>query len=200
MLKLCVRCCSAMLLDLCFKMPPPQKHQDFKWVLASYVGPIWGASARIEAWAPDWGQVWPSWTMLRYLEATALFLGKVGAKWGHVRSCWSYMPDLFGPCGWFCTQKWTKILSGFVRAMLVPFGGQVRRPYGYVGAILGPTSAILGYIWVALKANRIKSKIANSAKTLTYMAVKAKRNQTFSQNPPSKRSPQWPCSLNLLRG
>ena len=31
------------------------------------------------------------------------------------------------------------------------------------------------------------------------MAVKAKRNQKSSQNPRSKRSPQWPCSLNLLR-
>ena len=28
--------------------------------------------------------------------------------------------------------------------MLAPLGGQVRLPYGYVGAILGPTSAILG--------------------------------------------------------
>ena len=51
MLKLsgATKCCSAMLLDLCFKTPPPQKHQDFKWVLASYVGSICGSSARIEA-------------------------------------------------------------------------------------------------------------------------------------------------------
>ena len=37
-----------------------------------------------------------------------------------------------------------KILSGFLRAMLAPFWGQVRLPYGHVGAILGLTSAILG--------------------------------------------------------
>ena len=32
----------------------------------------------------------------------------------------------------------------FLRAMLAPFWGQVRLLCGYVGAILGPTSAILG--------------------------------------------------------
>ena len=39
----------------------------------------------------------------------------------------------------------TKILSGFLPAMLAPLGGQVRLSCGYVGtvgAILGSTSAI----------------------------------------------------------
>ena len=35
---------------------------------------------------------------------------------------------------------------------------------------------------------------------LTCMAVKAKRNQKSFQNPPSKRSRQLPCSLNLFPG
>ena len=32
----------------------PQKHPDFKWVLASYVLSVWGSNARMEAsfWAP----------------------------------------------------------------------------------------------------------------------------------------------------
>ena len=92
--------------------------------------------------------------------------------------------------------------------------------YGRVGAILGPTSAILGLCWRLYRIifyqrytsetppwpwrrDRIKSKTdpkhKNPAKMLTCMAVKAKRNQKSSQNPPSKRSPQWPCSLNLSR-
>ena len=52
------------------------------------------------------------------------------------------------------------------------------------------------------RRNRIKSKTVpkykNATKTLTCMAVNAKRKQKSSQNPPSKRSPLWPCSLNLL--
>ena len=34
-------------------------------------------------WGPDWGQVWPSWALLRYLEATALLLGQ---GWGILRA------------------------------------------------------------------------------------------------------------------
>ena len=40
----------------------PQKHQDFKWVLASYVLPIWGSKARMEA----------------------TFWAQIGAKFGHL--------------------------------------------------------------------------------------------------------------------
>ena len=97
-----------------------QKHQDFKWVLASYVGCIWGSNARIEAtlgW--NWGQVWPSWALLRYLEASFVSCGKVGGSWGqaghsggHVEaklgyalSCWSYMSGFARPCCWFCIQE-----------------------------------------------------------------------------------------------
>ena len=40
--------------------------------------------------------------------------------------------------------------------------------------------------------NQAKTKI--SSKTLIPMAVTAKRNQKPTQNPPSKRFPQWPCN------
>ena len=64
-----LRCCSAILLELCPKMLCPQKHQDFKWVLASCVGSIRGQ-------VPGSKQTWAlSWSMSRYLEATALLLG-----------------------------------------------------------------------------------------------------------------------------
>ena len=105
------------------------------------------------------------WVLLRYLEATALLLGaKLGdleGKLGYwevmLKSSWAMLryvilklyvrfcsamlvalyPEMLSPGR-------TKVLSGFLRAMLAPFGGQVRLPYGYVGAILGRTSAILG--------------------------------------------------------
>ena len=126
----------------------------------------------------------------------------------------------------------TNILSGFLRAMLAPFGVEVRLSYGHVGAILGPISATLGLCsrlygiisgmlprhcqkqpkdtppkrspeWPSRRSKihtKNQSKTEISSKTLTCMAVKAKRNQKSTQNPPSKRSLQWPCSLHLLRG
>ena len=106
-----------------------------------------------------------------------------------------------------------------------PIWGQVRLPYAYVGAILGPTWAIwgcvegyMGSFWAMLlrhsqkqpndtppkrpppplkaKQNQIKNrpKHKNSSKTLTWMAVKAKRNQKSTQNPPAERSPQFNLS------
>ena len=72
----------------------PQKHQYFKWLLASHVGSIWGSNARIQAifWAQIGGQVWPSWAyQSRHLEATALLLaaklGDLEGKLGIGRSC-----------------------------------------------------------------------------------------------------------------
>ena len=97
----------------------------------------------------------------------------------------------------------------------------------HLGANFGDFGAVLKAIWdhfgpccfgivknnpkihlqnarLALKAkkNQIKNrpKTQNFAKTQTCMAVKAKRNQKSLQNPPSKCSPQWPCSLNLFPG
>ena len=189
---------------------------------------------------PDWGQAWPSWALLRYLEATALLLG---AKSGDLEGKLGYR-EVMLKLSWamlYYVEAICQILLGHVvgfasRTALSPAGprfkwvsasyfgsiwGQIRPPCGYVdcyvGAILGPTSAILG-LWHSQnqskdtpskrppwpwRRNRIRSKTApkhkSSAKMLTWKAVKAKRNQKSSQNPPSKRSPPWPCSLNLLR-
>ena len=99
-----------------------------------HFGPILG---------PDWGQVWPPWALLRYLEATAILLGQ---SWVVFKLSWAILfghvvallhPEMLSPSR-------TKILNGFLRAMLAPFGVKVRLSDGHVGAILGPISAILG--------------------------------------------------------
>ena len=88
MLKLYVRYCSAMLLDLCPRVLFFRNTKIFTWVLASYVLSIWGSHARMEAtfWARS-EPSWPSWAPLKYLEATATLLGaKLGdleGKFGH---------------------------------------------------------------------------------------------------------------------
>ena len=105
-----------------------RKHQDFKWIL-----------------------VWPSWALLRYLKATAMLLGaKLGdfeGKLGYRRSCSSYVglfcstvllllhPEIISPSR-------TKILSGFLRAMLAPCGVKVRLSYGHVGAHFSVASSL----------------------------------------------------------
>ena len=78
----------------------PQKHQDFQWVLASYVGSM-GVKCkdRSNILGSHWGQVWPSWALLRYLEATALLLaaklgdleGKLGYPEVMLKLCWYVM-------------------------------------------------------------------------------------------------------------
>ena len=72
----------------------PQKNQDFKWVLASYVLSIWGSDARIEA--TFWAQIG---AMLRYLGATALLLaaklgdleGKLGYRELMLKLSWAML-------------------------------------------------------------------------------------------------------------
>ena len=91
----------------------PQKHQDFKGVLASYVLSSGGYSYA------SWGKVGGSWGQV------GLSGGRVQAKLGYVMFCWR--SDFLRPCCWFCTPKCfppsrTKILSGFLRAMFAPFG------------------------------------------------------------------------------
>ena len=113
------------------------------------------------------GQVWPSWALLRKLQLCFL-----GARLGDLEGKLSY-PEvmlklswamschveaicqiLFGHVVGFASRNAppsrTKILSGFRRAMLAPFRGQVQLSYGHVGAILGPTSAILGLVLKAV--------------------------------------------------
>ena len=117
----------------------PQKHQDFKWVLASYVGSMWGSNARIEATV--WAQIGAKFGHL------AAKLGDLEGKLGYrevmLKLSWAmlchveYMSDFVRPCCWFCIQKCflssrTKILSGFLPAMLAPLGVK----YGYLVAML----------------------------------------------------------------
>ena len=161
MLKLYVRCCSAISL--------PQKHQDFKWFLASYVFPKFGGQMQgsKQHFGPRLG---PSLAILGPVKVSGSYStaswGKVGGSWGqvglsgghveaklgyvmlklYVRFCSAMLlvlhPEMLPPSR-------TKILSGFLRAMLAvgSIWGQVRLPCGYVGAILRPTSAILGPRW-----------------------------------------------------
>ena len=71
----------------------PQKHQDFKYVLASYVYPF-GVKCKdgSNILGPDWGQVWPSWALLRHLEAAARLLG---AKLGDLEGKLGYREVVF---------------------------------------------------------------------------------------------------------
>ena len=41
----------------------PQKHQDFKWVLANYVLSMWGSNARMEHFGPRSGPSWVPWAL-----------------------------------------------------------------------------------------------------------------------------------------
>ena len=89
---------------------------------------------------PGWGQVWPSWALLRYQRA----------RWAIGRSCSRAKLGYFvGPFCCFCSQnavgqqeqdfKW--VSASYVVSIL---GAKVPLSYGHVGAILGPISAILG--------------------------------------------------------
>ena len=107
---------------------------------------------------PDWGQVWPFWAVLVSGSYSTASCGKVGGPWGqvglsgghvaklgYVMSCWSYMSDFVRPCCWFCIPKCsppsrTKILSGFLPAMLLHWGVK----YGYLVAML----ALLAPSWI----------------------------------------------------
>ena len=154
--QLYVRYCSAMSLDLCPEALFPQKHKILSVFWRAMFYPFWGRMRKdgSNILGPDWGQVWPSWALLRYLEVTAMLLG---AKLGHLEGKLGYREVvfklswaiLFGHVVAFSARNTlppsrTKILSGFLRAMLAPFGVKVRPSYGHVGAILGPISAILG--------------------------------------------------------
>ena len=143
MLQLYVRCCSAMLLDLCPKALSPRNAKILSgfWRAMFYslggqmqgsrqhFGPRLGPSLAIldpakvsgsDSSAP-WGKVGGSWGQF------GLSGGRVQAKLGYVMLCWSYMSDFVRPCCWFCIQKCSQpsrinILSGFLRAMWFNFG------------------------------------------------------------------------------
>ena len=153
MLKLYVRCCSAMLVDLCPKVLSPRNTKILSGVLRAMFYPFGGQMQHF------WGQVW-------YLEATALPLG---AKLGDLEGKLGYREVMF-KLSWamLCfVEAICQILFGHVvgcaSEMLSPqqdvdfkwvsgsyvgsIWGQVRLSYGHVGAILGPTLAILGLCW-----------------------------------------------------
>ena len=79
----------------------PQKHQDFKVGFGKLCGTHLGG--QMQGWkqhlGPDWGQVWPSWALLRYLEATALLLvaklgdleGKLGYREVMLKLSWAML-------------------------------------------------------------------------------------------------------------
>ena len=75
------RRCSAMLLDLCPEVLSPRSTK----ILSGF----WQAMCkdRSNILGPGWGQVWPSWALLRYLEATALLLA---AKLGDLEGKLAY--------------------------------------------------------------------------------------------------------------
>ena len=134
-------------------------------------------------------------------------------------SCWSYMSDFVRPHCWFCIQKCsppsrTKILSGFLRAMLAPFGGQAWLSCGYVGTAGTILGGHLGASHDAMRAlhriqlcpsrrNRIKpknnpkNKISSKTLILTKirlqklirMAGTAKRSRArLKRKPPPSRA------------
>ena len=130
----------------------PQKHQDLKWVLASYVLSIWGSNARMEA--TFWAQIGAKFGHLGPCSGIwRLQLCFWGQSWGILSASWAIGRSCSSPVGvpfcCFCVQQCspcsrTKILNGFLRAIFAPFGVKVPLPYGPVGAIFGPTSTILG--------------------------------------------------------
>ena len=133
MLKLCVRYCSAMLLDLCPNVLSRRNTKDLCGFWRAMFYPFGG---HMQGWKQHFGPrsmpSWPSWTPLRCLEATAMLLGaKLGdleGKLGHrevmlklswAMLCRSYRSDFLRPCCWLCIPKCfppsrTKILSVFL--------------------------------------------------------------------------------------
>ena len=143
MLKLYVRRCSAMLLDLRPKALSPRSTEILSGFWQAMVDTFGGQMRRSKQhFGP---RLWPSLAILGPVKVSGSYGpasgGKVGGSWGqvglsgghveaklgYVVSCWSYTSDFVRPCCWFCMQKCsprrTKILSGFLRAMLAPLGG-----------------------------------------------------------------------------
>ena len=96
----------------------------------------------------------------------------------------------------------TKILSGFLQAMLAPFGVKVRLSYGSVGAILGPILVILGLcgrlygiILDHVTSAYSKTTPNYTSETLSPGALEAQQNKCKKNNQkpksPPKREPAW---------
>ena len=130
-----------------------QKHQDFKWVLASYLGPICGSNVRIEE-----ATCWASLAILgpvkvsgSYSSASCGKLGDLEDKLGYrevmLKLRWAMLCHVEAIC---------QILFGHV-GMLVVLHPEMPSPQqdqdfkwvsaSYVGSIGGPSTAILWLSW-----------------------------------------------------
>ena len=162
MLKLYVRCCSDMLLDLCPEVLSPRNTKiwsGFWRAIFFRLGQMQGSKQHFgprlgpnfipvkvsgSYSSASWGKVGGSWGQV------GLSGGHVQANLGYAMICWSYMSDFLRPCCWFCIQTCSPQQDSrtnfqWVSASYV--GSIWGLPCGYVGAILGPTSVILGLCW-----------------------------------------------------
>ena len=104
------------------------------------------------------------------------------------RSVWPVFSFIIG-CRHFSPSR-NKMLSGFLQAMLAPFGVKVWLSYDPVGAILGPCSAILG----PTSAILVLKAIWNHFRPCYFGIYTQKQPQTI----PPKRSPKWPSRLKRI--
>ena len=193
-----------MLLDLCPKVLSPRSTEILSGFWQVMLDPFGGQTqgskqhfgARLAIVGPvkvsgsyssaSCGKAGGSWGQV------GLSGGHVEAKLGYVMSCWSYMSDFVGPCCWFCIQTWsppsrTKILSGFLPAMLAPLWGQIRLSCGYVGivgTILRSTSATYRGPWWWYVGSILRTQV--------------RHRQKPPQTIPPKRSPSWPPRRNEI--
>ena len=164
----------------------------------------------------SWGEVGGSWGQVKlsggHVEAKLAMLCHVEAicqiLFGHVVA----LPPA-GPRFWvgFCELCWLHwgVKYGYLMAT-VPSCTQLRQFWGCVEGYMGSFWTILlrhsQYTSETLppgpegetESNQKRFQNTKNGKMMTCMAIKAKRNQKPSPNPPSKCFPQWPCSFNLL--
>ena len=137
----------------------PQKHQDLSGFWQAMLDPCGvRCNDRSNILGPDWGQAWPSWALLRYLEATALLLaaklgdleGKLGYRAVMLKLSWAILCHVEAICQilFAFPPAGPRFYVGFCQLCWFhwgPLGAQVRLSCGYVGtvaSILGSPSAI----------------------------------------------------------
>ena len=156
MLKLYVRCCSDMLLDLCPKVLSPRNTKILSGFWRAMFFPFGGQmQGSKQHFGPRLG---PAWALLRYLEATALLLG---AKLGDFEGKLGYREVMFTLSrAMLCyVEAICQILFGHVvgfasRNALPPEGPRFSVGFWelcwlHVGSLWPrwPTSVILGLCW-----------------------------------------------------
>ena len=164
-----VRCCSAMLLDLCPKVLSPRNTKIWSG--------FWRAMFYRNILDPDWGQVWPSWALLRYLEATAMLLG---AKLGDLEGKLGYRGAVFKP-------SWGILFDHFV--VFAARNAQKCSPrganFGDFEANFGDFGAVLKAIWDHFRPcyfGILKNITKNTSQKLIPMAGTSKRKTPGLQN------------------